>query len=964
MAAGRLVVPPWFPARDRDGELVSGALLTVWTNKTTTKVAVYSNEALTTPHTNPVVANSSGVFPDMWLESGTEAVPVLYSVGITDALGGTIGNPNVLDNYRPSVDFDAATIALISGYSTDAAASAVAAAAAETATEALYGDATALTAAVNAAEADAVATAADRVQTGLDRVATAADAVSTAADVAAVAASASDASTSASSASTSATTAATKAGEAATSATNAATSATNAAASETAAAGSATAASGSATTASGHATTATTQAGIATTKAGEAATSATAAAGSATAADASADAAAATLANAALKDGGTNITLPATWRTNLGATVTGDALIVAVDAAAGRLALALNNVDNTSDAAKPVSTAQQTALNLKADTASLGGAATLNVGTTAGTVAAGDDARFALTGSLAVKTTQAECQAAYDTLTPIHYGEPADVNVVMDFSGAATDADRAAIWEAAQAWQGSCSITGAGEIVLQWPDGLTQLDTTYVLRSPNSARLRYEASAAPEEIEVTAISVGAYASGKATVTVTLASALPARVVANYPIGMQNIRGDNDAQSFRGGLRVLTIGGGRTSFTADMYFYTAPTAPTSLTAGTDNTMTRNRAIIPYAAVGWSGGSASDEAWINFQNGGKGADRWMGHVYTGSSADGAFFYLGEGGSWDCMDKSVYVGGPERIFRMFNNAMLTGNRCCYGGGDTANVAALVDSQSGGKMTLKRCSFGGGVSRQVLVGQGVQAELAQSFFSGGATACVENAGGTITDMAVAEVWHSVRGIYTRQAGLTLLATTTSIDRMVTGLAWLEGGRYQGNPTFGGSVTTQASADPNVWYRGGFWLQSSVLDPSFEALTIVSTNPTLTLTDGASSALVSGDNGHIYLKTITTARDVFFGTLAAPTLGSFDTSAEAYCINSVAVVKARKTGWAVDTGTAKRTANATYSGTAGASYVQATMQALMDAVRDLSQTVKALKDDLHSTAGHGLIGT
>lgn len=66
-------------------------------------------------------------------------------------------------------------------------------------------------------------------------------------------------------------------------------------------------------------------------------------------------------------------------------------------------------------------------------------------------------------------------------------------------------------------------------------------------------------------------------------------------------------------------------------------------------------------------------------------------------------------------------------------------------------------------------------------------------------------------------------------------------------------------------------------------------------------------------------------------------------------------------VVSSRKTGWAADTGTSKRTANATYSGTAEAAYTQATIQTLMNAVRDLSQTVKALKDDLIS---HGLIGS
>jgi hypothetical protein len=50
-------------------------------------------------------------------------------------------------------------------------------------------------------------------------------------------------------------------------------------------------------------------------------------------------------------------------------TTAGRALLTAADAAAQRTALSINNVDNTSDANKPVSTVQQTALNGKANTA-------------------------------------------------------------------------------------------------------------------------------------------------------------------------------------------------------------------------------------------------------------------------------------------------------------------------------------------------------------------------------------------------------------------------------------------------------------------------------------------------------------------------------------------------------------------------------------------------------------------
>jgi hypothetical protein len=85
--------------------------------------------------------------------------------------------------------------------------------------------------------------------------------------------------------------------------------------------------------------------------------------------------------------------------------------------------------------------------------------------------------------------------------------------------------------------------------------------------------------------------------------------------------------------------------------------------------------------------------------------------------------------------------------------------------------------------------------------------------------------------------------------------------------------------------------------------------------------------------------------------------------------------LNAVQILKTRITGWTADTGTAKRTANATYvpgaALTFGAAYVEAELDAMAarmvlveDALRDATQTIKALKDDLHGTAGHGLIGT
>jgi hypothetical protein len=64
-------------------------------------------------------------------------------------------------------------------------------------------------------------------------------------------------------------------------------------------------------------------------------------------------------------------------------------------------------------------------------------------------------------------------------------------------------------------------------------------------------------------------------------------------------------------------------------------------------------------------------------------------------------------------------------------------------------------------------------------------------------------------------------------------------------------------------------------------------------------------------------------------------------------TNGEVY-IQSSRVLSTRKTGWSTATGTATRTTFATSTVT----------------TEQLAERVKALIDDLHSTAGHGLIGT
>lgn len=128
MAAGRIVNSQFMPARDRSGRLVPGAKMFVYENNSTDLADIFAEYEMTTPRANPVVANSSGVFPDIWADAGTEEDPVLYGYSVTANDGSSIANPSVYYDYRPSVEYGAAGAAQeAAAEAVDAAAEAVAA---------------------------------------------------------------------------------------------------------------------------------------------------------------------------------------------------------------------------------------------------------------------------------------------------------------------------------------------------------------------------------------------------------------------------------------------------------------------------------------------------------------------------------------------------------------------------------------------------------------------------------------------------------------------------------------------------------------------------------------------------------------------------------------------------------------------------------------------------------------------
>jgi len=84
---------------DLDGQPLSGGLLNFYEAGTTNREPVYSDEALTTALSNPVVADSQGRFPTMYMQK------IDYKIVLTDSSGVTI---KTLDNadYTDKTLFD------------------------------------------------------------------------------------------------------------------------------------------------------------------------------------------------------------------------------------------------------------------------------------------------------------------------------------------------------------------------------------------------------------------------------------------------------------------------------------------------------------------------------------------------------------------------------------------------------------------------------------------------------------------------------------------------------------------------------------------------------------------------------------------------------------------------------------------------------------------------------------------
>ena len=249
----------------------------------------------------------------------------------------------------------------------------------------------------------------------------------------------------------------------------------------------------------------------------------------------------------------------------------------------------------------------------------------------------------------------------------------------------------------------------------------------------------------------------------------------------------------------------------------------------------------------------------------------------------------------------------------------------------------------------------------------------LTDTSTAGGGTVSVQGANsfGTPTLAATSSGVTITNGVTLYIAGPPAAGTNVTIANPWALYVNTGNVRIGGNLTYTGAGTFGTSVGDSHLFNG----QATFVESAGAAITLKDSNSSGTAAavemsivdqDNALVARIgmeSSANDDLYVHSVAgivrlMAADALQATVT--TDGINLVAGNWYAVNGTQVVAARKTGWSADTGTASRAAQATYAGTAEAAYTQATIQALMDAVQNLSRTQKALKDDL---IAHGLIG-
>ncbi|WP_338575702.1 hypothetical protein V8J38_11115 [Brevundimonas olei] len=328
--------------------------------------------------------------------------------------------------------------------------------------------------------------------------------------------------------------------------------------------------------------------------------------------------------------------------------------------------------------------------------------------------------------------------------------QQAEADLIIDLTpylaSAVTDTDRYNAVKGVLSWAQKVVGPSNYRTILQLPVGLTDVGgagsntQNFNLSGKDGRKITFSAPQIVDFIGITSISSVPGMGTERIVTVGLSAPLPARVVPNYILGLQELVGNNDIGFFGGGVRVDTIAGDRMSFTYRRLFHVPPTDPTVLTAGGPiNTRPRNSVVVPYSSFIGAWSSAAAEGMFTLRDGAQVDSRWIGWGSKDTGTQGAIVsVVGAGSRWTSLDWECWLGGGERVARGAFGGDLNFNRACIGADSRTSSSYLIETQGYATVQITRSDLGGGRSGCVSVSNGGGGYLGQNNFHGGNIACI----------------------------------------------------------------------------------------------------------------------------------------------------------------------------------------------------------------------------------
>jgi hypothetical protein len=279
--------------------------------------------------------------------------------------------------------------------------------------------------------------------------------------------------------------------------------------------------------------------------------------------------------------------------------------------------------------------------------------------------------------------------------------------------------------------------TASTALYVEVADGFHQVETFVDISEYRVLDVR--GTAAPDFLTITGatfanIGTDTRAGTLYSATISVSSAIPARVVPGFAVGGQNVQGDGGADCLNGGFLVDSVAGDRLSLVVK--FRSFGVAPTAFTTP-DNTvtlgLTPNQLVIPKATIyakstGWGTGAAR-EGFLNAWSGGKIRLTNIGISYDGvTDAHDLISVNGTSSSVRLEDRVVLAGAGAFVTRIAYDGSLYANRSFIGGGVLARSGVYLQ---GGVVDLVRTMVNSSYEGVALAGPSSNIFTTQCIFN-----------------------------------------------------------------------------------------------------------------------------------------------------------------------------------------------------------------------------------------